>query len=291
MDWRWRKRKVRNKISLTKLLIKNGQTKTTRMKENTSRFNSDFFAAYNYCNINNLYLGLGNPEAKMLLIGKETSNEKIGFDEMSRINLQSWNDIILKNRISDDIEFLEDNALFPWKGQKYTIRREKKDGTITGKSGTSTTWYYYQYFTDLIFKKAAKKKEDLIDFHEYSFHSEMNQLNAKQSNYIAKSDVVRIKSIKDREKLFALNFFRNFEIILLASGHYHRDFDFNIEKAFAVKWTGKTNVISKGNWYNLHYDNLQNPKRILIHTRQFSTGITKKLMQALAYEVEKFCNI
>jgi hypothetical protein len=119
----------------------------------------------------------------------------------------------------------------------------------------------------------------------------MNQLNAKQSNYIAKSDVVRIKSIKDREKLFALNFFRNFEIILLASGHYHRDFDFNIEKAFAVKWTGKTNVISKGNWYNLHYDNLQNPKRILIHTRQFSTGITKKLMQALAYEVEKFCNI
>jgi len=288
MGWKKRKRKERIKIVLTILLIINIQTRTTKMKEITSRFNSDFFAAYNYCDSNNLYLGLGNPEAKILLIGKETSDEKIGFEEMSRINLQSWNDIILKNRTSEDIKSFEDNALFPWKGQKFTIRREKKDGTITGDSGTSTTWYYYQYFTDLIFKKAVKKKQDLIDFHEFCFHTEMNQLNAKQSNSIPKSDVVRINSIKDREKLFAMNFFRNFEIIVLANGHYHRDFNFNIEKAFDVKWTRKTIEISKGNWYNLHYDNLQNPKRILIHTRQFSTGISKELIQAIANEIVNF---
>lgn len=253
-----------------------------------SRFDNDFLEAYNYCITNNLYLGLGNPSAKVLLIGKETSNDKIGFDEMSKINLQSWDDIITENKSFDDIRFLEDNALFPWKGQKYTIRREKKDGTITGKSGTSTTWYYYQYLTDLIYNLAVKEKNDLIDFHKFCFQSEMNQLNAKQSNDIPKSDLLRIKSIKDREKLFALNFFRNFEVIVLASGHYHKDFDFDIQKTFGVKWTGKTNVLSKGNWYNLHYDNLENPKRILIHTRQFSTLITKELIESIANECRTF---
>lgn len=258
------------------------------MERHTITLNKDFINSYDYCVDNKLYLGLGNPRTKILVIGKETSNDKIGFDEMSKINLESWNDIISNNKNSDDIGFFEDNALFPWKGQKFTIRREKKDGTLTGESGTSTTWYYYQYLTDLIYNKEVKNKTDLIDFHEYCFQSEMNQLNAKQSNAIQKNDLVRIKSIKDREKLFALNFFRNFEIIVLASGHYHKDFNFDIEKTFAVKWTGKTNVLSKGNWYNIHYDNLKNPKRILIHTRQFSTLITKKLIEEIANECRKF---
>ena len=255
---------------------------------NETTFNKDFINSYDYCVDNKLYLGLGNPSAKILLIGKETSNDKIGFDEMSQINLQSWNEIISNGKSSDDVRFLEDNALFPWKGQKYTIRREKKDGTISGESGTSTTWYYYQFLIDLIYNKAPKDKKDLIDFHEFCFQSEMNQLNAKQSNNIPKGDLLRIKSIKEREKLFTLNFFRNFEVIVLASGHYHKDFDFDIQKTFGVKWTGKTSVLSKGNWYNLHYDNLEKPKRILIHTRQFSTLITKELIEAIANECREF---
>src|SRR5690606_7058560 len=230
----------------------------------------------------------GNPNGKILLIGKETSDDKIGFDEMSKVNLESWNDIISTNKSIEDVGFLKDNALFPWKGQKFTIRRIKKDGTITGETGTSTTWYYYQYLTDLIYSKTPKGKEDLIDFHEFCFQSEMNQLNAKKSNDIPKNDLRRIKSIKDREKLFALNYFRNFDVIILASGHYHKDFDFDIQKTFGVKWTGKTNVLSKGNWYNLHYDNLEKPRRILIHTRQFSTLITKELIEAIANECRKF---
>jgi hypothetical protein len=257
------------------------------MKEN-SNYNKDFLKAFDYCIANNLYLGLGNPKGKILLLGKETSNDKVSFDEMSKINLTSWDDIISKNKSINDIGFLEDNALFPWKGQKYTIRSERKDGKITGESGTSSTWYYYQYLTDQIYNRATKGKTDLIDFHEFCFQSEMNQLNAKKSSDIPKDDLLRINSIKEREKLFALNFFRNFQVIILASGHYHKDFDFDIQKTFGVKWTGKTNVLSKGNWYNLHYDNLEKPKRILIHTRQFSTLITKELIETIANECREF---
>lgn len=101
------------------------------MKEN-ARFNNDFLKAYAYSKVNGLYLGLGNPMGKILLIGKETSDDKIGFDEMSKVNLESWNDIISTNKSIEDVGFLEDNALFPWKGQKFTIRRIKKDGTISG---------------------------------------------------------------------------------------------------------------------------------------------------------------
>ena len=258
------------------------------MKKNTKRFKNDFIASYKYCKNNNLYLSLGNPNSNILLIGKETSNDKIEFNEMSKSNLQSWEDIISKNKTYKDIGFLEDNALFPWKGQKFTIRRVKKDGSITGKEGTSTTWYYYQYLINLICNKPVKINKDLIDFHHFSFQSEMNQLNSKTSNLIAKNDLRRINSFKDREKLFSLNFFRNFKIIILASGHYHRDFDFDIENTFHVKWTGKTNPISKGNWYNIHYDDLEKPKRILIHTRQFSSGISKELIKNIAIESRKF---
>src|SRR5690606_40822075 len=101
------------------------------------------------------------PNGKILLIGKETSDDKIGFDEMSKVNLESWNDIISTNKSIEDVGFLKDNALFPWKGQKFTIRRIKKDGTITGETGTSTTWYYYQYLTDLIYSKTDRKSTRL----------------------------------------------------------------------------------------------------------------------------------
>src|SRR5690606_37131083 len=101
------------------------------MKENL-RFNNDFLDAYDYSIANGLYLGLGNPNGKILLIGKETSDDKIGFDEMSKVNLESWNHIISTNKSIEDVGFLKDNALIPCKGQKFTIRRIKKDGTITG---------------------------------------------------------------------------------------------------------------------------------------------------------------
>ncbi len=99
--------------------------------------------------------------------------------------------------------------------------------------------------TDLIYNKAVKQKNDLIDFHEFCFQFEMNQLKAKQSNNILKGDLLRIKSIKDREKLFTLNFFRDFEVIILASGHYHKDFDFAeiLEKRKKIFW----NIINEEN--------------------------------------------
>jgi len=258
------------------------------MNEITSRFSKDFIKSFNYCTAENLYLGLGNPESNILLIGKETSSDHIGYDEMGESNLKNWSNIISKNTKVNDIGFLEDNALFPWKGQKFTIRRQKENGTITGKEGTSTTWYYYQFLIDLIRISKVKTKDDFIDFHEFCFQSELNQLNSKRSDLIHKNDPIRINSIKDREKLFSLEFFKHFEIIILACGHYQRDFYFDIENTFKVKWIGKSNTTSKGNWYNIHYDDLKNPKRIVIHTRQFSTGITKELIHEIAERCRKF---
>lgn len=260
------------------------------MKKVTNRFSKEFEDALEYCVTKNLYLGVGNPNAKILIVGKESSDDSLSIDEMGLKNTNSWNDIITNNRQTNDINHLEDNAFYPWKGQHFTIRREQKDGTYIGENGTSPTWYNYQILIDEIFKKKKKDKNNLIDFHELCFQSELNQLNSKSSDLIPKNDTRRMDSIKEREKLFSLPFFRNFKVVVIACGHYQRDFQFDIEKAFKVSWVGKTNTISSGNWYNIHFDDINNPKKIVIHTRQFSSGISGKLITELASIIAEFTN-
>ncbi len=249
-----------------------------------------FKKAYDYAVDNKLYLGLGYPDSKILLIGKESSDDSTTFDQASQKNLNSWGKIMADKTGLLDFNFFSENSLYPWKGQQFTIRSPNKDGSFKGEKGTSSTWYNYQYFTDLYLQKPIKTKEDLIDFHEHCFQSELNQLNAKYSHLIPKDDSTRIESIQNRQKLFSLDFFQQFEIIILATGHYTRDFNFDIESTFQVKWTGKTHVLSSGNWYNVHYDDPKNPNRIVIHTRQFSSGISKALIQAIATLCRNFKN-
>lgn len=67
----------------------------------------------------------------------------------------------------------------------------------------------------------------------------------------------------------------------MSCGHYPKYFSFDIENIFGVKWTGKTDILSKGNYINVHYG--QN--KILIHTRQVSVGVTNRLLD----EIAKLC--
>lgn len=258
------------------------------MNNSQVKYNTDFLNVLEYCKDKKLYLGVGEPNADILILGKELINDNLSLQETGEKNLKSWTDIISNKRSFSNINHLEDNALFPWKGQQFSIRKEGKDGKITGKKGTSTTWYFYQYLVDLILNKSKKEKDDDIDFHKYCFQSELNQLNAKMSHLIPKNDQIRIKSIKDRELLFAQPFFQHFKIVIIACGHYQRDYSFNIEKTFGVNWLQPTINISKGNWLNLHFNNDRNYPKIVIHTRQFSSGISSKLIKEIAEKCREF---
>lgn len=67
----------------------------------------------------------------------------------------------------------------------------------------------------------------------------------------------------------------------MACGHYPKKFNFDIEDIFDVKWTGETTILSKGNYYNVHYGK----SKILIHTRQVSIGVTNQLL----FEIAELC--
>ncbi|MFA5417269.1 MAG: hypothetical protein WC341_02305 [Bacteroidales bacterium] len=252
------------------------------MNNSQINFDSDFLKALEYCQERKLYLGVGNPNEDILILGKELIDDSLSIQENGEKNIGSWNDIISNKRNFSNINHLEDNALFPWKGQQFIIRKVGENGKITGEEGTSATWYFYQYLVDLILNKSKKAKNDDIDFHKYCFQSELNQLNAKMSYLIPKYDKIRIKSIKDREQLFAQPFFNKFKIVIIACGHYQRDYSFNIEETFKVNWLQPTINISKGNWFNLHTNNDRNNPKIVIHTRQFSSGISSELIKAIA---------
>ena len=241
-------------------------------------YTAEFKEVYDYCIDNDLYLGEGNPNARILIIGKECAiagsiyekKEKDALDE----NLKKWKSIIenpfcidlIKSELKkQDIKYTNVYyPLFPHLGQKYLQRRKRKDGSYIGDKGTAPTWYFYQKLVDIIMGNFEKKKENYIDFHLNSFHSELSQIPSAMSNTSPKELVKN--SIKKRSELFRKAFFRQFPIVILAAAHYPRDYSFNIQEIFDVKYEGQE---KKENWINIHSQKTGTP-RILLHTRQLS---------------------
>lgn len=129
------------------------------------------------------------------------------------------------------------------------------------------------------------QKEERINFQKEFFNTELNDLPAKKDFNLPQLNKLKKKFIVKRQELFNLPFFKTFPVIIIASGHYPKKYNFDIEKIFEVTWDKKTKVIGKS-WYSLHYSD--DGKRILIHTRQLSTSVSKDLMEALSKEVNFF---
>ncbi len=83
-----------------------------------------------------------------------------------------------------------------------------------------------------------------------------------------------------------MDFFTQFPIVVMSTGNYTRDYNFNIEDVFKVEWTKETKHIGK-NWYNIHYQKEDSP-RILIHTWQFSAPISNELINIIASECKQY---
>lgn len=239
------------------------------------------------------YIGTGNPNSKILIIGKECAidAEKDREHYLRDIvhNADDWKNNIKNNTYCDNVDnWLHTqshryNPLYPYKGQEYKKRSIDKDGNTRAETGTSATWYNYQKLLNFIMNTTENSK---ISFHEYCFTTEFNQSPGKNSKEISEND--RINSIKKRLKLFKNDFFQQFPIVIVACGHYVRDYNINLEEIFNVKWQGSTIDIDK-NWMNVHYQVSGNPK-LLIHTNQLSFNITDKLLIEIAEKCTNFIN-
>jgi hypothetical protein len=251
-----------------------------------THYKEDFMNVLQYCNDHRLYLGVGNPDAKILIIGKENTEKSEKFD-VDR-NLDSWNDIVY-HQITDDqlpVDCGKYNSLFPHKGQKVRIERADKHAEGIYNEGTAPTWFYYQKLIDMITNNPPKQKgrDELIDFHQYVFQTELSQVPVKMSHLLHKDrKKERQDSIDKRAKLFCEQklFFQKFPIVIMACADYPHKYGFDIQKVFNIKYKAEKNkTFGKVNWYNFHES--EDGKRVLIHTRQFSNGVNYQLIEAIA---------
>ena len=232
-----------------------------------------------------IYIGTGNPNAKILIIGKECAIDQSNKEPQYRMeiacNAKEW-ELNMKNATSqNEVENWFDgvnaqyNPIYPYKGQRFAKRSQTKDGQVRGDGGTSATWYNYQKLYNLI----SQEESDTINFHKKCFITEMNEITGNYSHEI--SEIDRLNSINKRVPLFKMPFFQQFPIVIIASGHYARNYNIDIESLFGVKWIAPT-IDVQSNWFNIHYQNDDSSAKLVIHTNQLSMGIADELLKRIS---------
>lgn len=198
----------------------------------------------NECEKNNQICGQGNPNADILIIGKESTDTR--------------EDALYRN-IERCRNKMERDALRP-------IDPNNK------------TWANYQNLFDNIY---CRKSEfiDKLDFEKYAFTTELSSIPRKNSNYTEAEPY-----IKNRLRFFeASEFIKSFPVVILACGGYIKN-NYKvreIDDTFHVVYCKEYGSKESKNRFWTHID-IKDPRKLVIHTRQFSNGISKDLIKEMA---------
>lgn len=263
-----------------------------KIKQNMN-YSNEFKNIVKKCQEKSFYLGTGNPNASILVIGKECAIEPDSEQCQREIsnNINDWNNNITQNIQFENVsQYVNNpqpkyNPLFPYKGQRFAVRKERKDKKIINDGGTSDTWANYQKLNNKIFEKKSNVND--IDFHKSFFISEMNEVVSKTSEISKKEAKESIeKSIRERLDFFKndYDFFQKFSIIILACGkNYIREQE--IESIFRVN-SFKEEILKQGQYFRVFFND--DKTKLVINTRQFSSGVLGILMAEIANEIKLF---
>ena len=252
------------------------------------------------------YIGEGNPDADILIIGNECAigdddSRECSEDERRKIkeriiakdNVERWKELLKQGYDIEDIsrELQDYNGetgsnkyypLFPNLGQKCIVRTEiNKDKG--GEKGTARTWVQYQKLIDWIYDEKGFDRNNFIDFHLKAFHTELSQIPRKHSGAKNKETADSIQ--KRLDGLFSNPFFQKFPVVIIAAGHYVRNYGIDIigteeNKRFNVVYKGD---IGKSGWINLHESS--DSRRLLLHTKHFAAAISNDYIKEIAEQV------
>lgn len=211
-----------------------------------------------------LFIGFGNPNASILVIGKECATRDLNYDE----NLRLWRLIADGKPVGD--------AVSPQKAHAGQYCHQ-------GKGGTSDTWLSYQRLVDEIRGVAPKTRDESLDFLDHCFVTELHDKPSKSEE----NDKGKLSRIETRiEQLFNDPFWRTFDRIIVAAGGYPARYDRRgrLPHLLGFDDDGHRKVISRGYWYDARRSVGDDGERIMIYTRQLSrmnnTGI--QLLHAIA---------
>ena len=206
----------------------------------------------NECEKNNQICGQGNPNADILIIGKESTD--------------TCEDALYQN-IERCRNKMERDALRP-------IDPNNK------------TWANYQNLFDNIY---CRKSEfiDKWDFEKFAFTTELSSIPRKNSKYSEAKPF-----IQDRLRFFEKSkFIQDFPVIILACGGYIKNDDKvrEIDNTFHVEFCKEYGSKESKNRFWTHIDK-KDPRKLVIHTRQFSNGISKDLVKQMAEVIKTHLN-
>lgn len=217
----------------------------------------------------NDYIGQGNPNSSILIIGREHGFPK--ESEWYKTEVQGNHDQWVK--ITSGEGFSEagysPRTCFSENEQEFRIGRPKS-------SGTSPTWYVYQKIVNAICPhemQIGKRGVPLLDFFKYSFITEFSTASRPNNSNNSEKDINATQnSINARTPLLSAEFYKSFPLVILACGRYFDDYGIDIERMFDVKWKGETDFVKLGEgkrvWLNVHYSS--DHKRVVVHTCQAS---------------------
>lgn len=186
------------------------------------------------------YVGIGNPEAKVLIVGKECALDEeldsLLYAETFLQNQEDWKRNVQEGVGFEDIKewtcneeiFKFYNPLLPFYKQKFTVLHRHasgdKQGEIkSGEGGTSATWYNYQKVFNMYLERIGMKaNREYIDFFKYCFVTELSEVCRSNNKNLSKKEGLETEmSIANRYELIcATPFFQKFDKVILACGGY-----------------------------------------------------------------------
>lgn len=205
------------------------------------------------------YVGIGNPNSKILLVGKEAAKSKNGEINHSNENANNW----CVQIANGEKEIME-----------YDVHENHELRLGWGKN----TWSKYQNLIEEI--RGEKSKRFYVDFLKYSFTTEINNSASKRTATADKSSLVwRMNMFKESA------FIQSFPVVILACSNYFTNNDRvrEIDDVFGVTYAGhdkKKYWYDPSNWFYLHYNNDQS--KLVIHTRQLSANVSNSLIEEMA---------
>ncbi|NUY82723.1 hypothetical protein HUK80_17605 [Flavobacterium sp. MAH-1] len=213
---------------------------------------------------NPYYIGFGNPNSKVLILGKEK-----GFDVQNTLTNKQFEYESLKN--PNEWKYYIENKI-PRNTSKYHESEHYINAFVPylHKNKSGHTWTKYEVVLKYLFPEITGFEND---FFNHAFISEVNYQPSKLS---------KIKRFQNPERLNLLehDYFKSFPITILGCGNYlsHEQ----IQQIFDVAY----------------FENLSKPRqklvifknsdRILVQTRQLSFDINGDYLKRIADQVSSY---
>ena len=216
------------------------------------------------------YVGLGNPNAKILIVGKEAG---------SPVGVESTH-----------------GSVTAWKNKgDYCVRFKPIEDKIRSKRHT---WQKYQKLYEMILdklkieEKVQKEEEYEITFVGNIFTTELSNLPAPKTIEAKKQDSFKAELEKRKAVFWKSEFIKQFPIVIIVAldNKYIETYSGEVCELFDVQLSHQ-NIGDNSDKCWIHYaeehKNSIFPK-IVIHTRQLTNGASNELLDKIAGEVKEF---